>query len=98
MTKAHTDKNSPKSIIFTLIQKRILREEQKMTEQTSQKKVLSRKGLILLAAMGIIGLILIAFGVFSIFEISMLLGLVLLILGVAVYVIFILIEKKLELL
>ena len=98
MIKAHTVKNSPKSIIFTLIQKRVLREEQKMTEQTSQKKVLSRKGLILLAAMGIIGLILIAFGVFSIFKISMLLGLVSLILGVAVYVIFILIEKKLKLL
>ena len=58
-----------------------------MTEQTSQKKVFSRKGLILLA-----------FGVFSIFEISILLGLISLVLGFVIYVIFILIERKLKLL
>jgi Zn-dependent protease with chaperone function len=69
-----------------------------MTEQTSQKKVASRKGLILLGIVGIIGLILIAFGVFSIFEISILLGLISLVLGFVIYFIFILIERKLKLL
>ena len=58
-----------------------------MTKQTSQKKVVSRKGLILLA-----------FGVFSIFEISVLLGLISLVLGFFIYFIFILIERKLKLL
>ena len=58
-----------------------------MTKQTSQKKVVSRKGLILLA-----------FGVYSIFEISILLGVILLVLGFFTYVIFILIERKLKLL
>jgi uncharacterized membrane protein HdeD (DUF308 family) len=69
-----------------------------MTKQTSQKKVVSRKGLILLGIMGIIGLILLAFGVYSIFEISILLGVILLVLGFFTYVIFILIERKLKLL
>jgi len=58
-----------------------------MTKQTSQKQVVSRKGLILLA-----------FGVYSIFEISILLGLILLVLGFFTYVIFVLIERKLKLL
>ena len=69
-----------------------------MTKQTSQKKVVSRKGLILLGIIGIIGLILLAFGVFSIFEISTLLGLISLVLGGFIYFIFILIERKLKLL
>jgi len=69
-----------------------------MTKQTSQKKIVSRRGLILLGIMGIIGLILLAFGVFSIFEISILLGLISLVLGVFIYSIFILIERKLKLL
>jgi len=57
-----------------------------MTKQTSQKKVVSRKGLILLV-----------FGVFSIFMISTLLGLISLVLGLFIYFIFILIERKLKL-
>jgi predicted membrane channel-forming protein YqfA (hemolysin III family) len=69
-----------------------------MTKQTSQKKVVSRKGLILLGIMGIIGLILLAFGLFLIFEVSLLLGLILLVLGFFIYVIFILVERKLKLL
>ena len=69
-----------------------------MTEQTSQKKAVSRKGLILLGIMGITGLILLAFGVFSIFKISILVGLVSLVLGSFTYFIFILIERKLKLL
>jgi len=69
-----------------------------MTKQTSQKKVVSRKGLILLGIMGIIGLVLLAFGVFSIFEISILIGVISLVLGFFVYSVFILIERKLKLL
>jgi hypothetical protein len=69
-----------------------------MTKQTSQKKVVSRKGLILLGIMGILGLILLAFGVFAIFEKSTLLGLISLVLGGFIYFIFILIERKLKLL
>jgi len=69
-----------------------------MTEQTSQKKSASRKGLILLGIMGITGLILLAFGVFSIFRISILVGLVSLVLGFFTYSVFILIERKLKLL
>jgi hypothetical protein len=67
-----------------------------MTKQTSQEKFVSRKGLTLLGIMGIIGLILLAFGVFSIFETSILLGLISLVLGFFIYVIFILIERKLK--
>ncbi|MGB8779769.1 MAG: hypothetical protein WCD81_03870 [Candidatus Bathyarchaeia archaeon] len=69
-----------------------------MTKQKSQKKVVGRKGLILLGIMGIVGLILLAFGVFSIFERSILLGVISLVLGFFVYFIFILIERKLKLL
>ncbi len=58
-----------------------------MTRQTSQKKVVSRKGLVLLA-----------FGVFSIFEISLPLGLISLVLGFFIYLVFMLIERKLRLL
>ena len=68
-----------------------------MTKQTGQKKVVSRKGLILLGIMGIIGLILLVFGVYSIFMISTLLGLISLVLGLSIYFIFILIERKLKL-
>ncbi len=67
-----------------------------MTKQTSQKKGVSRKGLILLGIMGIIGLILLVFGVFLIFEKSPLLGLISLVLGVFIYFIFIIIERKLK--
>jgi Zn-dependent protease with chaperone function len=69
-----------------------------MTGETGQNEVHTRKGLILLGIIGIIGLILLAFGVFSIFEISILLGLISLVLGFIIYLIFILIEKKLKLL
>ena len=69
-----------------------------MTKQKSQEKVVGRKGLILLGIMGIIGLILLAFGVFAIFERSTLLGVISLVLGVIVYFVFILIERKLKLL
>lgn len=68
-----------------------------MTKQTGQKKVAGRKALTLLGIMGIIGLILVAFGVFSIFEISKLVGVTSLVLGIFIYIIFILIEKKLKL-
>jgi len=69
-----------------------------MTKQESQEKVVSRKRLILLGIMGILGLILFASGVFAIFERSTLLGAILLVLGILVYFIFILIERKLKLL
>jgi Ca2+/Na+ antiporter len=69
-----------------------------MTKQTSQEKVVSRKGLILLGIMGIVGLILLAFGVFAIFERSILLGVILLLLGFLVYFIFLFIERKSKLL
>jgi hypothetical protein len=69
-----------------------------MTEQTSQKKAVSRKGLILLGIMGILGLVLLAFGVFAIFNISLLVGVVSLVLGFFTYIVFILIERKLKLL
>lgn len=68
-----------------------------MTNQTSQK-VVHRRGLILLGVLGIIGLILIAFGVFSIFEISLFLGLISLVLGFFIYLVFVLIERKLKIL
>jgi len=68
-----------------------------MTKQPSQKKAVSEKVLILLAIMGIAGLIILAFGIYSILEISKLTGIILLALGVLVYILFILIEKKLKL-
>ena len=69
-----------------------------MTKQKSQEKVVSRKGLILLGIMGIIGLILLASGVVAIFEKSIVFGVISLVLGFFVYIIFILIERKLKLL
>jgi hypothetical protein len=69
-----------------------------MTKQKIQEKVVSRKGLILLGIMGIVGLILLASGVVAIFEKSILFGVTSLVLGFFVYVIFILIERKLKLL
>ena len=69
-----------------------------MAKQTSQKRSVSRNRLILLGFIGIVGLFLLAFGVFSIFEISKPLGLISLILGFVVYFIFIFIERKLKLL
>ncbi len=69
-----------------------------MTKQANQKKAVSEKVLTLLGIMGITGLILLAFGVYSIFEISKPLGLTLVILGILVYVAFVLIERKLKLL
>ena len=41
-----------------------------MTKQTSQKEAVSGKVLTLLGIMGIAGLVLLAFGVYSIFELS----------------------------
>jgi hypothetical protein len=69
-----------------------------MTKRTSEKKVESTKGLILLGIMGIIGLILLALGVLLIVERYILPGLISLVLGILTYVIFILIERKLKLL
>ena len=69
-----------------------------MPKQKSQEKVVSRKGLILLGIMGIVGLILLAFGALAIFERSTRLGVILLVLGFFVYFIFILIERKSKLL
>jgi len=68
-----------------------------MGKQAGQKQVVSGKVMTLLGIMGIAGLILLAFGVYSIFEISKPLGLTLVILGVLVYVAFVLIERKLKL-
>ena len=69
-----------------------------MIKKAGQKKAVSDKVLLLLGIMGITGLILLAFGVYSLFEISKLLGITLLLLGVLVYIAFVLIEKKLKLL
>lgn len=48
--------------------------------------------------MGIAGLILLAVGAYSLFEVSKPLGLTLIILGILVYIAFVIIEKKLKLL
>ena len=69
-----------------------------MAKRTSKKEVESPKGLILLGIMGIIGLILLALGVFLLVERYILPGVISLVLGVLTYVIFILIERKLKLL
>jgi uncharacterized membrane protein HdeD (DUF308 family) len=94
--KVYPNQN-PLSVHIRFDSKKVLTEESKMPKQTSQKKVVSRKGLILLGIMGIIGLILLGIGVFSIFVVSTLLGLVLLVLGLFTYFVFILIERKLKL-
>lgn len=52
----------------------------------------------LLGIMGILGLVFLAVGFYAIFEVSKVLGLTLVILGVLDYVAFVLIEKKLKLL
>ena len=69
-----------------------------MTKQRSQKEAVSGKVLTFLGIMGIAGLILLALGVFAIFEISKPIGIILLVIGVLDYVIFVLIEKKLKIL
>jgi uncharacterized membrane protein HdeD (DUF308 family) len=74
------------------------KEESKMNKKMSEEKVVGGNWLILLGIVGILGLILIAFGVFTIFEISTILGFILIAIGVLTYVVFVLIEKKLKLL
>jgi len=69
-----------------------------LTRRTSQKEVESTRGLVLLGIMGIIGLILLALGIFLIVERYIVPGVISLVLGVVTYVIFILIERKLKLL
>jgi uncharacterized membrane protein HdeD (DUF308 family) len=73
-----------------------------MTKKTSQKKNPQKKEvgggtITFLAIMGIVGLILLVVGVYSIFEVSLLVGVTLLVLGLLTYVLFIIIEKKLKL-
>lgn len=68
-----------------------------MKKQTDQKKAVSGKVITLLGVMGIVGLILLAFGVYSFFEISKLLGLTLAVIGILMYIAFVIIEKKLKL-
>lgn len=74
-----------------------------MTKKTSPKKTVQKKevsgaAITVLAVMGIVGLILLAVGVYSIFEVSLFVGVTLLVLGFLTYIIFIIIEKKLKLL
>jgi len=69
-----------------------------MTNKTSQKKEVDGKAITFLAIMGIAGLILLAVGVYSIFELSILVGVTLLVLGFITYIVFVIIEKKLKLL
>lgn len=69
-----------------------------MRKQKSQEKVASGKVMTLLGIIGILGLVLLAFGVYAIFEISLALGIALLVLGVLTYIAFVLIEKRLKLL
>lgn len=76
----------------------MVEEGKKMSKQASRKKVVSGKVMTLLGIMGITGLILLALGVFAIFEISKPIGIILLVIGVLDYVIFVLIEKKLKIL
>ena len=66
--------------------------------RTSREKGVRTEGLILLGILGLIGLGLVVSGLFSILEVSKLLGLILLVLGVATYIMFIFIERKLKLL
>ena len=74
-----------------------IKMSRKMKKQTDQKKAVSGKVITLLGVMGIVGLILLAFGVYSFFEISKLLGLTLVVIGILVYIEFVIIEKKLKL-
>ena len=79
------------------------REDLKMTKKTSPKKIVQKKevggaAITVLAVMGIVGLILLAVGVYAIFEISLFVGVTLLVLGFLTYIIFVVIEKKLKLL
>ena len=69
-----------------------------MTNKTSRKKEVDGKAITFLAIMGIVGLILLAVGVYSIFELSILVGVTLLVLGFITYIVFVIIEKKLKLL
>ena len=69
-----------------------------MTNKTSRKKEVDGKAITFLAIMGIVGLILLAVGVYSIFELSILVGVTLLVLGLITYIVFVIIEKKLKLL
>jgi uncharacterized membrane protein HdeD (DUF308 family) len=68
-----------------------------MTKKPSRKKEVDGKAITFLAIMGIVGLILLAVGVYSIFELSILVGVTLLVLGFITYIVFVIIEKKLKL-
>ena len=70
----------------------------KKTSKTDQKEEIDKKWLTALAVMGIVGIVLFISGAYAIFEISLLLGLILLLLGILTYVGFVLIERRLKLL
>ncbi len=67
-----------------------------MPKKISQKKVISRTKLNILGVMGVLGLILLVLGVYSIFEVSLLVGVILLVTGFLIYVIFVIIQKRIK--
>ena len=76
-------------------QKQKLKPKTKPNEKT--QKQLDKTSMTFLAIMGILGLILIVVGIASIFLVSQLVGVGLIIAGVIVYILFYVIEKRLKL-
>jgi hypothetical protein len=70
----------------------------KMSKKASKEENVGGAGITALALMGILGLVLLGLGVYAIFFVSTLLGVILLVLGVLTYILFVIIEKRLKLL
>ena len=69
-----------------------------MAKKPSQEEGVGGAGITVLAVMGILGLVLFGVGIYAIFFVSLLVGVILLVLGVLTYVLFVIIQKKLKLL
>jgi hypothetical protein len=70
----------------------------KMSKKASEEETIGRAGITVLAVMGILGLVLFGLGVYTIFFVSVFVGVILLVLGVLTYVLFVIIQKRLKLL
>jgi hypothetical protein len=69
-----------------------------MSKKQSREEPVGGAGITVLAIMGIFGLVLLGLGVYAIFFVSLLVGVILLVLGILTYVLFVIIQKRLKLL
>ncbi len=67
-------------------------------KKTAKKETVSEKNATLLGIMGLVALIVVIFGIYAFFAISTLIGVILVVLGIGLYVVFVIVEKRLKML